>query len=327
MAEISVIVPVYNVELYIEKCIKSIVNQTFSDIEILLVDDGTKDKSGEICEYYSEKDVRIKVIHKENGGLSDARNVGMQFATGKYIIFIDSDDYIKEDMLEYMYNNIKKSGADFSTCGVYDVYGDHVVKQKYFKEELVSGEQAFSYILQGTNIKGAIWNKLFKREVIENLEFPVGKTYEDVFFTCDLMERVNHVYVGTQPKYYYIHRENSITTRRYSKSDNNIIEGYTKTYNLIIKKYPRLQKEAEFRLYWSYLYVFDKIIACSNYKKIAQYKELKILLRKSKNIILSNPYFQKNRKIGVIILSLNVWGYRNIMLWNQRKNLKLYKEI
>ena len=325
MAEISVIIPVYNVESYIRKCLDSVVSQTMNDLEIILVDDGTKDNSGEICEEYANKDTRIRVIHKKNGGLSDARNAGMPHVTGKYVIFIDSDDYIESDMLEYMYRNIEKSGADFSTCGVYDVYGDHIVAQKYEEEELVSAEKAFSYILQGTNIKGAIWNKLFRRSVIEGLEFPVGKTFEDVFYTCELMKRVNKVYVGTEPKYYYIHRENSITTKPYTLADNAIIEGYAKTYKVVREHFPELKKEAEFRVLWSSFFVFDKILLSPDYKNIKQYTELKKKLRKNVKNIVHNPYFQKSRKLAAMVLAVSVSGYRTLMIWNQKRNLKLKK--
>ena len=121
MPKISVIVPVYKVEKYIHKCVDSILNQTFSDIEVILVDDGTPDRCGEICDAYGEQDSRVKVIHKENGGLSDARNAGMPHASGEYIIFIDSDDYIESDMLEYMYTRLTEAGADMATCGLYFV--------------------------------------------------------------------------------------------------------------------------------------------------------------------------------------------------------------
>ena len=325
MAKISVIIPVYNVEKYIHKCVDSVIGQTMQDIEIILVDDGTKDCCGEICDEYAEKDSRIKVVHKENGGLSDARNAGMKYATGECVVFVDSDDYIKNDMLEYMYKNLLEYDADFSTCGVYDVYGDHIIEQESMPVKLVSGEEAFSYILQGTHIKGAIWNKMFRRSLIEELEFPVGKTYEDVFYTCELMKKVKKVAVGTEPKYYYIHRENSITTRPYSLRDHDIIEGYTKTFKIVMEHFPNLKQEAQFRFFWSWFVVLDKMLTEKKYNEITQFKKIRSDLRKNVWKIVRNPYFQKSRKIAAIVLKFNTKLYRLLMLLNQKKNLRLMK--
>ena len=126
MSKISVIVPVYKVEPYIRKCVDSILGQTFSDIQVILVDDGSPDQCGKICDEYAKQDKRVEVIHKENGGLSDARNAGVPYAKGEYIIFLDSDDYIEKDMLEYMYTRIQDSGADMATCGLYAVSYTHL---------------------------------------------------------------------------------------------------------------------------------------------------------------------------------------------------------
>ena len=122
MPKISIIVPVYNVEKYLEKCVRSILAQTFTDFELILVDDGSPDSSGAMCDQFAEQDQRVKVIHKENGGLSDARNAGIEIATGEYLGFVDSDDYIADDMYELLYTNIVKEDADLSICGIYDVY-------------------------------------------------------------------------------------------------------------------------------------------------------------------------------------------------------------
>lgn len=323
--KISVVVPVYNVEKYLQKCVDSIIDQTYENLEIILVDDGATDSSGKMCDEYLEKDSRIQVIHKANGGLSDARNIGMKHATGEYIIFIDSDDYIASDMLEYLYVNIINSQADFSTCGVFDVYDDHITEQKEEEIEIITAEQSFNYILQGTKIRGAIWNKLMKKALIEDLEFPVGRTYEDVFFTCDLIQKSEKVCVGTKPKIYYVHRENSITTRPYQKKDYDIIDGYAKTYNLVKQKYPNLIRQAEFRVYWSWFVVLDKILNQDDYKKHVELQDLINKLRKNISKILRNSYFQKSRKMAAILLMIHVEVYRKVMLWNQNRNLKLTK--
>ena len=151
MPTISVIVPVYKVEPYIRKCVDSILGQTFSDIQVILVDDGSPDQCGKICDEYAKQDNRVEVIHKENGGLSDARNAGIPYAKGEYIIFLDSDDYIENDMFEYMYTRIKDSGADMATCGLSEVYTDRIEAQKEEGDFVCTGEEAFRCILRGSH--------------------------------------------------------------------------------------------------------------------------------------------------------------------------------
>ncbi|WP_282923875.1 glycosyltransferase family 2 protein, partial [Mediterraneibacter massiliensis] len=193
MAEISVIVPVYKVEPYLHKCVDSILEQSFSDIQVILVDDGSPDSCGDICEEYAQKDTRVQVVHKENGGLSDARNAGIAYTEGNYVIFLDSDDYIERDMLEYLYTNIKTADADMATCGIYEVYKDRIEAQEETPGFVCTGEEAFRCILQGHTIRGEIWNKLIKKECMEDLRFPKGRLYEDIYYTVDLMQRIKKV--------------------------------------------------------------------------------------------------------------------------------------
>lgn len=319
MAKISVIVPVYKVEKYIHKCVDSILNQTFSEIEVILVDDGTPDRCGEICDMYAQQDSRVKVIHKENGGLSDARNAGMPYATGEYLIFIDSDDYIESDMLEYMYTRLIEANADMATCGVYEVYRDRIEKQKEESDFVCSGEKAFQCILQGHTIRGEIWNKLIRRSCIEDLRFPKGKLYEDIYFTVDLMQRIKTVAVGTKSKYYYLHREDSITGKPYRPQLYDIIEGYTKNYKVVQEKFPALTEEAECLWLWSRFIVLDKMLLEENYREIEGRKELILFIRRHIIRILKNRYFNRNRKISAMILFLNVSFYRKLVFISEGK--------
>ena len=319
MAKISVIVPVYKVEKYIHKCVNSILQQTFADIEVILVDDGTPDRCGEICDEYARQDCRVKVIHKENGGLSDARNVGMAHASGEYLIFIDSDDHIEPDMLEYMYMRLADSGADMATCGLYEVYNDRIEQQKEEKDFVCSGEEAFRYILQGHTIRGEIWNKLIRRSCIENLRFPKGKLYEDIYFTADMMQRVKKVAVGTKPKYYYLHREDSITGQPYRPQLYDVIEGYTKNYKIVKKKFPALKEEAECLWLWSRFIVLDKMLLEKNYRMIEGRKELVLFIRRHIVRILKNKYFNLSRKISAMVLFFHVGLYRRLVFISEEK--------
>ena len=179
MPKISIIVPVYNVEKYLEKCVKSILNQTFTDFELILVDDGTPDSSGVICDQFAEKDERIKVIHKKNGGLSDARNTGIEVAKGEYIGFVDSDDYIAEDMYELLYTNIVNEEADLSICGIYDVYENKEAQKRIRQYMILNKFEAIKVILEAKIVSVHAVNKLYKKELFTHVRYPVGKITED----------------------------------------------------------------------------------------------------------------------------------------------------
>lgn len=319
MPEISVIVPVYKVEPYIHKCVDSILAQTFSDYELILVDDGSPDTCGNICDEYAKKDARIRVIHKENGGLSDARNAGMKIASGEYVIFIDSDDYIDADMLSYLYENLRKADADMATCGIYEVYADRIEKQEEEPEFVCSGEEAFRCILRGHTIRGEIWNKLIKRSCISDLEFPKGKLYEDIFYTVDMMQRIKKVAVGTKPKYYYLHRSDSITGKAYRPKLFDIIDGYTKNYQVVKQAFPKLEEEAECLWIWSRFIVLDKMLLEEDYRSIDRFEELVTFIKQHFRRIMKNPYFQRNRKISAIVLLISIPLYRKLVFISEGK--------
>ena len=319
MPAISVIVPVYKVEPYIHKCVDSILGQTFSDIQVILVDDGSPDTCGDICEEYAKKDERVQVVHKENGGLSDARNAGIPYAKGEYVIFLDSDDYVEKDMLEYLYTNIKKARADMATCGIYEVYKDRIEAQEEEEDFVCSGEEAFRCILRGHTIRGEIWNKLILKSCMEDLRFPKGRLYEDIYYTVDLMQRVKTVAVGTKPKYYYLHREDSITGRAYRPQLFDIIDGYTKNYRVVKKAFPALEKEAQCLWIWSRFIVLDKMLMEDDFRTLEGYKELKRFIRRHLFVILRNPYFQKKRKISAFVLFINVRLYRRLVFISEEK--------
>ena len=203
---ISVIVPIYNVEKYLNKCIESIINQSYSNLEIILVDDGSKDSSGIMCDSYILKDKRIKVIHKENGGLSDARNVGIDKAKGEYIVFIDSDDWIDEKMIEILYNIIKKNNSDISICDYFLAYNEEIQTQKEDIEIInLSNIEALKKIYDkdlGVCMIVA-WNKLYKRNLFkDDIRYPYGKIHEDEFTTYKLLYKAEKISYTKQKMYY-----------------------------------------------------------------------------------------------------------------------------
>lgn len=238
---ISIIVPVYNVKNYLVDCVNSIVNQTYKKTEIILVDDGSTDKSGKICDYLAEKDNRIKVIHKKNGGLSSARNAGMMIAKGKYIGFVDSDDKISKDMYEILLNNMLKTGSKISICGRYYVYPDGTKKIRYKEKSNVTQMNAKEAIIRMNSFSSfdmAAWDKLYDKKIFNKIYFPEGKLSEDFFIMYKLFIKAKKICYTPQPLYYYFQREGSIS---HSKNINlDFIEAARQQMKDVTKIYPSL---------------------------------------------------------------------------------------
>lgn len=219
---ISVIVPVYNVEAYLEKCVTSIINQTYREIEIILIDDGSTDSSGILCDKLARQDTRIRVNHKKNGGLSEARNYGIDMARGEYLSFIDSDDYIESSMLQMLIYNLHKYNADISVCAYkmeypnksVDIKEGHVVR-------IYSKDQAFQVLLHKNNIGVISWNKLYKSNLFQDIRYPVGQHFEDINTTYKLIAKTNKVVYMPKVFYHYVQRVNSINGVNFKKINFN----------------------------------------------------------------------------------------------------------
>ncbi|MCB2353216.1 glycosyltransferase [Clostridium estertheticum] len=210
---ISIIVPIYNVEVYIRNCVDSILGQSYENLEIILVDDGSPDNCGDICDEYRSKDKRIKVIHKKNGGLSSARNAGIDIASGDYLGFIDSDDWIERDMYESLYNALTSHKADISVCGRYIVDGSRITTiSDSEKAEVFTRSEALSELVldEYSGMKNFAWDKLYKKELFNDIRYPEGKYYEDIFTTYKLFSKSNKIVDIKSPKYYYLLRGDSI---------------------------------------------------------------------------------------------------------------------
>ncbi len=212
MALISVIVPVYKVEDYLDKCVESIVAQTYTNLEIILVDDGSPDRCGEMCDEWAKKDSRIRVIHKENGGLSDARNAGMDIASGEYIAFVDSDDWIHPCFIDSLRRVVKEHGAQIAACGVRFVYGDRdTAEEKEIASAVVyTAEQALETLIYGKGFRAVAWNKLYHRSLVENERFPVGKYHEDEYFSYKIIGKADKLAFVETEMYYYLQRSSGI---------------------------------------------------------------------------------------------------------------------
>ena len=322
MDKISVVVPVYNVKKYLEKSFESIADQTYDNLEIVLVDDGATDGSGKLCDELAKKDNRVKVCHKVNGGLSSARNHGLLNATGDYIIFIDSDDYIHPDMISSLYSEIKRTDSDGAVCGIMNVYNTKEVPQCSDTEIVFEcdREKFLKELLIGEKIPGSVCNKLIKKEIADKLQFPVGKIYEDAFYHLDLVKAAKSYVVITKPYYYYFHRGDSITTQKYNPRKLHMIEAYTGYIDYINNEFPSLKDEAFFRLAYAHFVVLDSMLLVDDYKKLPDYKNVVGFLKKNAFKIAHNHIFRKGRRIAALALKVNVGIYRALMLQDLKKN-------
>ena len=324
-ALISVIVPVYNVAQYLEKSIASIQQQTYQNLEIILVDDGATDESGRLCEQIAEQDERVLVYHKENEGLSQARNDGLKQAHGDYVIFIDSDDYIHSEMIASLYQQLVKEDADVSSCGVMNVYANSESPQTENQDDyfVCDTETFLREYLIGEKIPGTICNKLIKKEVAAQLTFPKGLIYEDAYYHFDLIKVAKKYVVNTNPYYYYFHRGDSITTKPYAEKDLAYIDIYQKFYTEVVKEYPNLTEVAFFRLAYAHFFILDKMLLDDNFKEFKDYPRIYGYLKKHAFAIFKNTIFRKGRRISALALSVNVRLYRILLFKNIEQSKKI----
>ena len=324
-ALISVIVPVYNVAQYLEKSIASIQQQTYQNLEIILVDDGATDESGRLCEKIAEQDERVLVYHKENEGLSQARNDGLKQAHGDYVIFIDSDDYIHPEMIASLYQQLVKEDADVSSCGVMNVYANSESPQTENQDDyfICDTETFLREYLIGEKIPGTICNKLIKKEIAAQLTFPKGLIYEDAYYHFDLIKVAKKYVVNTKPYYYYFHRGDSITTKPYAEKDLAYIDIYQKFYNEVVKEYPKLKDVAFFRLAYAYFFILDKMLLDENFKEFKDFPRIYRYLKQHAFAIFKNDIFRKGRRISALALFVNVRLYRILLLKNIEQSKKI----
>lgn len=243
---ISIIVPIYNVEEYIHQCVDSIINQTYTNLEIILVNDGSPDICGTICDDYALQDARVKVIHKTNGGLSDARNTGLDNAKGEYIVFTDSDDFIHPQFVECLYSNI--GDADMAFCDLLPYYEDktEINQSKITSCPTMVFEDDFlikNIPTYRSPIVIVAWNKLYKRFIWDDLRYPVGKIHEDEFVIHHILDKCDKVILCDEQLYYYRQREDSIMGVMSEERFINSIEFLEEREEFFLKK--NMQKEAK----------------------------------------------------------------------------------
>lgn len=330
---ISIIVPIYKVELYINKCIDSILNQTYTNLEIILVDDGSPDNCGRICDDYKKRDSRIKVIHKKNGGLSEARNYGIDLSTGDYILFVDSDDYIHKNMCKILLEKANKYDVDIVSCNLIEIYPDNSSKNN--KQIIDTEEKVFSnikmieqYFFNYTVDLNVVWNKLYRRKIFfnkERLRFPVGKLHEDNYMIYKFYYYANRILVIKDILYYYVRRENSITSNITEQSiidrTKAGIEEYNFAKNINKKKFRQMVLAHSINVYMGLINFSFSLKENLNSSYFLNLYRREII----NHTILFNPYVNIKTYLKYLIIKLHL-EYKFTLLKIRLKNVKKNKK-
>ena len=318
---ITVVVPVYKVEKYIDRCVNSIIDQTYKNLEIILVDDGSPDKCGKICDDYAKKDDRIVVIHKENGGLSDARNAGIHAANGKYITFIDSDDYIKNDYVEFLYNLIIENDVMISICSHTVIYDTGLKIEKETGEfSVLDTKTAIKRILYDDNIDISAWAKMYDIKLFDDIEYPKGRLFEDSAVTCRILSKCEKVAIGSKSKYFYMIRSDSITNAKFNKKKMDLITSTEEMGQYILEKYPDLQDAVNRRVMYAYLSTLSQL-ANSNEKHLKEQNEMMDYIKENRRKVLKDKNIPKRDRLALEVTRFGFNIYK--AFWNMyRKQTK-----
>ncbi len=298
--KVSVIVPVYNMEKYLERCVDSILAQTYANLEVILVDDGSADSSGAICDSYAERDNRIRVVHKANSGLSSARNAGLDIALGDYIGFVDSDDYISPEMYQLLASALDKSDCEIANVMYVRVDENGATmpsKVPHNTDKEISAEQFLRELMLHTG-DVSVWSKLFKKEIFDNVRFPEGKLNEDLIFMLDVFKRVNKVAFVAKVGYFYFTRSGSISSG-YGKAVVDMVDNSLAAKKIVDYSYPSLKEEtSRFALYQHMAYLL--LVPASDAKKQNKvYTSALKYLRKNVVVGMFNNYLTLKNKLVI----------------------------
>ena len=317
--KISVIIPIYKVEEYLNECIESAVNQTYKNLEIILVDDESPDNCPKMCDDWAKKDDRIIVIHKKNGGVSDARNTGIRVASGKYLFFLDADDYIENNLLEIAINKLKENDAQIFILGRSYLYG-HKKEVKYSKdiEIVMDSKEALDKMNMFQYYDVAVWDKVYERDLFKGIEFPKGKLCEDWYTTYKVIAKADRVVYNSTPLYVYRQREYSITHSNNIKINREPIYASKEVFEFIRNNYPDIIPNALTKYVISCIGVYNNYVYYSDDSKKEKDEILKIVKENYKQVI-KNKDLPIHRRMQVFLIHrFNV--IYNILIKKIRKN-------
>ena len=314
--KISVIVPVYNVEAYLERCVESILQQTYTHFELILINDGSTDSSGQICDHLASQYENIKVYHIENAGVSNARNMGIQLATGSWVTFIDSDDFVTQDYLATLASAVEGVNVGFVIAPLHHIKNGIVtdIPSHSGKTELWSTEETMKELLMTTRTSFFPVAKLFKRDLLADEKFNTNyHLAEDALFLTELLlkTRCSCVFID-KPVYYYDHREGSATTS-VNRHVFDTIEVYKQIIAQVSQAFPNLKYELINRECWSYITVYDKIIFTSREEYQKEKAELRTWIVQHRREIWKDAYFTTFRKVAILSLVISPWLYKKIV--------------
>ena len=271
--KISVIVPVYKVESYLDRCVASIVNQTHSNLEIILVDDGSPDRCGAMCDAWAAKDSRIQVIHKKNGGLSDARNAGMAIATGEYIAFVDSDDWLDVQTYQCLHEAMTRTDSDIASCGARRVWQDGTPARELLgvnRDCVLEQEAAMEALLTAQGLVMTVWNKLYRRKLVDGVQFLVGMIHEDEFWSWQVIARAKRVATVKESYYNYLQRGSGIMGAGFTEKRFVVIQAKTERQKYIEEHMPRLKDTGRVDMVFTCMYLGIEVLEAMDRKDVAR---------------------------------------------------------
>ncbi|MCI6997389.1 MAG: glycosyltransferase [Eubacterium sp.] len=308
MDMISIVVPIYNVEQYLVECVNSLIHQTYKNIEIILVDDGSTDSSGAICDEYACKDERIRVIHKQNGGLSDARNVGIDIARGDYIGFVDSDDYVEHNMYEHLLLACKENLCDIAVCARdnFDENGGHNIMFCVNEPVIYDDESAIEEILLNRNMDSAAWDKLYKRELFVGIRYPIGVLHEDLDVTSRVISKTSKIVQIPEILYKYRIRNGSITKQGFKPKKMDMLLQTEKLCEFVLEKYPKLAWQSSKFMCFNITNLLTLLLKTGKKEYIEEKKQIipKGWFNLKKN--MKNPYLSQKDKIRLLVKLIKI---------------------
>lgn len=328
--KVSVVVPVYKVEKYIHRCVESILEQTYTNLEIILVNDGSPDSCGEIVDKYASKDRRIVAVHKENGGLSDARNTGMNYVTGDYTLFVDSDDWLERNMIHELVNTGITYKAEIVQSAFYYAYEDYLLYDNrcYSKNDapiILNNKVLMSELVKNERVKNFAWGKLYKTKIIKDLPFKVGVLFEDVYWAHRVMQRVNTYVIVHQPLYYYLQRDDSIVST-YSPRNLDILKGLKERHLFIEQYYQDLTNESYKVILKTCLIHYNLLILNKNKGSTGLHKkEINTYIKQNYNKFTNAV--REDRQLKQQLWLFNIHPYINIFYLITRKVLRKLKVL
>lgn len=312
MKLVSVIVPIYKVPRFIEKCVTSLLKQTYTHLEIILVDDGSPDECPAICDAFAAQDARVRVIHQQNGGLSAARNAGIQAANGVYLAFVDGDDFVAPDYIETLLNACEEHDTKMAACGYFEYYSEERSTVICADETTVlSTEEAITDIFTMNNrVQVMAWNKLYGKELFDNtdIRYPVGKIHEDVFTTYRCCSAAGRVACVNKPCYYYVQREGSIISQTFSTKRLQLLEAVNSIQPFVESHAPIYNEAYTYYVFLNHLTIINAM-ADSNYFDKQLFGKLRRCIRECLPDLKKNPYFNLKNQLTCLLLDTGMRGY------------------